>query len=627
MTKQSKIDIEAAADIIEYVPLAELYLSDLNPRQEVDDEGIALLAESIVACGLIQNLNGLRDTKGKIGVVAGGRRLRALQIAVETRADLATVPVKVTTDPMVAEEWASAENTAREELDAVDEIRAYRAMGKKGSPIGNISRAFAVTEAHVRRRMALANLPEAVLDALKARDISMGIAKAMTVSDNEKKILEVLERAKQSRWFTEHEAKKALKPEAVDADDRKASFVGLDAYEAAGGTVTFDLFEEETLLNEPEIVDRLFEQKLQTQAETVRAEEGWAWVMTSHESYIYWYELQQKEGFARTYKVEGVLSEEQSGRYDELAELANAEAIDEAGEAELAALDAITEGDYTDEQKALAGIHVHVSHHGEISVERGLVKAEDQAAAIEQGVIEASKHSGTEPTKKEKPAYSQKFLDDMIAIRLAAVQTALLSKPDYLQSLFAFDMSPASGHCGSIFGLGYGGTERNKPEFDDQFTLDPRLGGERDEAFEKDHDALSKIGRKGKVNAFKAYRELGKKVRNGQVTAFLARAFITQDAKFMADIEAEIGADMRAIWTPSATNCFKRLKGWQLDAIFKAMLDLGENTDAYRAFSKSKKSAKNEALHDLFNDADYQKKRAVTAEQKARIDAWVPDCF
>ncbi len=57
------------------------------------------------------------------------------------------------------------------------------------------------------------------------------------------------------------------------------------------------------------------------------------------------------------------------------------------------------------------------------------------------------------------------------------------------------------------------------------------------------------------------------------------------------------------------------------------MLDLGDNTDAYRAFSKAKKGDKTNALHKLFNDPDEQKKRAVTADQKARIDAWVPDCF
>ncbi len=32
-------------------------------------------------------------------------------------------------------------------------------------------------------------------------------------------------------------------------------------------------------------------------------------------------------------------------------------------------------------------------------------------------------------------------------------------------------------------------------------------------------------------------------------------------------------------------------------------------------------------MHKLFNDADHQKALGVTAEQKARIDAWVPECF
>ena len=80
MNMKPKADTAAAA-VIEYVPLADLYLSDLNPRQEADPEGIALLAQSILTCGLVQNLAGLRDDAGRIGIVAGGRRLRALAIA------------------------------------------------------------------------------------------------------------------------------------------------------------------------------------------------------------------------------------------------------------------------------------------------------------------------------------------------------------------------------------------------------------------------------------------------------------------------------------------------------------------------------------------------------------------
>ena len=42
MTNQANIDTAAATDVIEYVPLTDLYLSDLNPRQDVAEEGIDL---------------------------------------------------------------------------------------------------------------------------------------------------------------------------------------------------------------------------------------------------------------------------------------------------------------------------------------------------------------------------------------------------------------------------------------------------------------------------------------------------------------------------------------------------------------------------------------------------------
>ncbi len=626
MTNQANIDTADATEVIEYVPLADLYLSDLNPRQDVAEDGIDLLADSLVACGLIQNLAGLRDEAGKVGVVAGGRRLRALNIAVAERPDLAQVPVRMAPSAFVAEEWANAENTAREELDPVDEVRAYHRMAEKALSTAKISQAFGVTEAHVRRRLALAGLPDPVLDALKAGEISMGQAKAMTVSEDEKKILEVLERAKRG-WFNEYQIKSALKPDAVDGDNRKARFVGQAAYEAAGGSITQDLFEDEVLFNNPDILDRRFAEKLEEEATRLQEAEGWAWVLTTEDSNPFWYELQRDHGFARTYRIEGVLSEDETERYDELADLANGDVLDEDGQRELDALQEIIEGEYSDAQKALSGILVHVSHNGSVDIMRGLIRQEDQAEAIAQGIVEESRHGDAGKALKEKPAFSHKFVEDMIAIRLAAVQTVLLEEPDYLLSLFAFAVSPASGYGNDIFGLGYNATERNAPEIDDQFTLDPRLGGKRDEEAEAAFEALRDMAGRGKVEAFVAFRDAGKKLRNGEITVFLARAFKMQAPELMAVIEAEIGADIRAIWTPSAENCFKRLKGPQLDTLYLAMLDLTEDCDAFKAFAKSKKGEKNAALHKLFNDPDQQKALGVTAEQKARIEAWVPECF
>ena len=58
--------------VIEYLSLNDLTLSDLNPRKEVSKESIALLAQSLVTCGLIQNLAGIIVKRGAIMVHRSG---------------------------------------------------------------------------------------------------------------------------------------------------------------------------------------------------------------------------------------------------------------------------------------------------------------------------------------------------------------------------------------------------------------------------------------------------------------------------------------------------------------------------------------------------------------------------
>lgn len=192
MTKHTTITAPNISKI-EYVALDKLYLSDLNPRQEADSEGIEHLAQSLVACGLIQNLSGLKDAKGKIGIVAGGRRLRALKIAVLEEPNLGHVPVRIAPDAHTAETWANVENAARADLHPADEIRAFGKMYAKSLGVARIAKVFGTTEAHVYRRLALAELPNSILDAFKAGEINLTMANAFTVSNEEKRSLEVLE--------------------------------------------------------------------------------------------------------------------------------------------------------------------------------------------------------------------------------------------------------------------------------------------------------------------------------------------------------------------------------------------------------------------------------------------------
>ena len=66
---------------------------------------------------------------------------------------------------------------------------------------------------------------------------------------------------------------------AVRASDKRALFVGVEAYEAAGGVVLRDLFQSDDggWLQDVALLDRLAADKLKTAAEEIAAE-GWKWI-------------------------------------------------------------------------------------------------------------------------------------------------------------------------------------------------------------------------------------------------------------------------------------------------------------------------------------------------------------
>ncbi len=184
---------ETEAGSVEWLAFADLSVSDLNQRSVIDEDAIAKLAENIRDKGLIQNLAGLRSLDGTVGIVAGGRRLRALALLQEDP-QFHLVPVKVTGDEHVAKAWAASENHLREGLHPADEITEYGAMAADGIPVPAIALAFGVNEAHVYRRLKLAGLPEQVLGAPKTDQITLTMAACSTICDDEAHALAVLER-------------------------------------------------------------------------------------------------------------------------------------------------------------------------------------------------------------------------------------------------------------------------------------------------------------------------------------------------------------------------------------------------------------------------------------------------
>lgn len=621
MTKQSKIIAIEDVKITQW-PLAGAYISEHNARADIadGDEGIAELAKTIIASGLIHNLSGLMDDQGKVGIVAGGRRFRALQIAVLERPDLATIPIKITDNLETAMSWAMLENKARVKLDKVDEIRAYGKSRENGLNVAQIAKAYCVTEAHVNKRVALSNLPAPVLDALKKGDISYGDAKVFTRCSDEALILKVLEDALESAYWNEYDTKNALNNDGLGADCLMMRFVGEDVYAKAGGTIITNLFDEDATVENVDLLTQLYTEKLEKESAKFKKAEKVAWVAVAEENFIYLPNYATEYGYARLWPIAGVLTDAQQTEYDQFSDKHFYQLSDDE-KAIIEPLQVILKGDFSKEQRALSGAILYVDRNGDLQGHLGLVKAEDIDKAVEAGIITPSQQAEQEAVgkKAEKPEFPAKFTDDLTAIRLAAVQTALLAKPEFVLDLLAYQLHTD----GSVMAVRFA-NERNTPEKSQEgFQLSSRLGGpvlEDDDESQFDENAE---GGSAWEN-FEAFRKTGKKARNSIITEGFARSLKTLPKEFMAEIEAEIGSNARSIWTPNAENCFARMNAAQLDALFMELLDLNPEDAHSKSFAKAKKGGKAEVLENLFNQPKEQTAWKITPEQKTRIDAWLP---
>ena len=389
MTKTTETPIEREPQLI---ALSRLTLSPLNPRQDVTEDEVATMAASLRAIGLIQNLAGFAVSGGEIGIMAGGRRLRALQlIAQEDKTDPATVmvPVILAADAAEAEAWAGAENLVRAPLHAADEVRAFATMAQGGASETGIAKAFAVTQRHVKGRLKLAVLLELILDALKANEITLDVAAAYTVAKTPERAIEVFGAIKDSP-ISDHPPtiRRRIVGDAADGTDRLVKLVGREAYEAEGGTVNEDLFGEQVYFEDVELLTRLAEARIAEAAQALKAE-GWKWVDGTFDEP----EWRVTEKMGRTYAEQPEADEVEAERYEELGDKVEYGEATTAEEEEFEALRAKLDQEiWTERQKVFAGAFVFIGHNGQLEIRRGYVQPKDIKAAEEAGVPSEPAH-------------------------------------------------------------------------------------------------------------------------------------------------------------------------------------------------------------------------------------------
>jgi len=429
------------------VPLNRLKASPRNARRTPHGAAaIEALAASIAAKGVLQAPVVEPETgpdgtpTGAYLVTIGEGRRQALRLLAKRRAiDKAALVRCVVDEAHDAHEISLDENVTRSDMHPADQFEAFqRLAGETGWGAEEIAARFGVSAQVVRQRLRLAAVSPRLMAVYREGGLTLDQLMAFAVSEDHARQEQVHD---QLGWNRSAQAiRRAMTEAKVAALDRRAVFVGLEAYAEAGGGLLRDLFTEDGggWLEDVALLDRLVLDKLQALACEVQAAEGWAW---GEAGLDYPHGL----GLARVWPRPVERSDEETAKMAALADEYDALVSQWDGAedwpAEVSArLDAIEaalrafgeDHAYDPADIARGGIVVVLGHDGRARIERGLIRPEDVAAEPEPpAATDGDAAPGASDGEAEDgPApLAERLVLDLTAHRTMGLREALGAQP------------------------------------------------------------------------------------------------------------------------------------------------------------------------------------------------------
>ena len=443
-----------------FVALNKLKKSPHNARKVPHGEAaIEALAASIQHKGLIQNLVVEPETKedgtltGYYLVTAGEGRRLAMLLRAKRKQIKKSEPVRcwldTANDPA---EISLDENVTRTPMHPADQFERFAELSnEKGWGAQEIGARFGVSASVVKQRLRLGAVSPKLLQVYREDGLTLDQLMAFAITEDHARQEQVFEGLHHNRepWIIRRDMTAANVP----ADDRRAVFVGADAYVEAGGTIIRDLFSEDRggFFEDAGLLDMLATEKLREIADEVQAE-GWKWI----EAHI---DYPHAHGMRRFYPQSVALSDEDEARlealstkHDELAEgYSSYDEMPEDVATKLGAvsdeIDAISAKRFAYDANVIAhgGAFVVLHHDGTVRTERGFVRLEDEALADPQPEAEAIDPEAVEdePTEDDEDVQEIEEEDeepgkpisdiltrDLSAHRTLALRVALGERPD-----------------------------------------------------------------------------------------------------------------------------------------------------------------------------------------------------
>ncbi|MGC2087175.1 MAG: ParB/RepB/Spo0J family partition protein, partial [Bradyrhizobium sp.] len=447
-TKKIQTLAPSGAEVL--IPLNKLKKSPRNARKTPHSEAsIEAYAASIAAKGVLQNLvvepesDGDGAATGFYFVTIGeGRRLAQL-LRVRRKEIKKTEPIRCVIDTANdPHEISLDENVTRENMHPADQFEAFKKLAdERGFGAEDIAARFGVTPHVVRQRLRLSAVSPRLIEAYRNGEMGFEQLVAFALIDDHARQETIYDRLSYSRDPVT--IRRMLTETNVAATDRRAVFVGHEAYTEAGGTILRDLFTEDRggYFEDAALLDRLALEKLQRVAATLQETEGWKWAEAN-------LDFPHGHGLRRVYPRQVELSaEDQAAYHAAQAEVdlltKQHESLEELPddvdsrfgelEAEIERLETLRSA-YDADDIACGGAFVVLNHDGEVRVERGFIRPEDdnrQQSASAKVRTQDDDEDGAEDDDTEADAgLSESLVADLTAYRTLGLRLTLSEQPD-----------------------------------------------------------------------------------------------------------------------------------------------------------------------------------------------------
>ena len=216
-----------------FINISQIQANEKQPRKEFNKEELADLASSIKSKGILQAIIVRPKGNDYFEIIAGERRWRAAQIA-----GIHQLPalIKDMNDGMV-QEAALIENIQRENLNAVEEANAYKAiLSNNNSDHDSLARSLGKSKSHISNMIRLLELDEEILNYVIGGKLSMGHARALIGVPNAKELakeiiqkkLSVRQVEKKTSSYKKTKSKKHIKDSNIrDLEKELSEKIGL----------------------------------------------------------------------------------------------------------------------------------------------------------------------------------------------------------------------------------------------------------------------------------------------------------------------------------------------------------------------------------------------------------------